>query len=201
MWGELGDVMFRFIFYLSVLIIFLSGCTSDDGYLQIIAEQGYNNIIHTEKLENGVVVFYIPDDMNNNTDEETSLSASFIKKTNFGWTETFDIGGHSSSGKPDLTSQYLYKSDEKSPFPMLFGAINNLKIQDIKVINSKQNSNPIQAIIIDNEKQRIWYALLNQQNNDIEFEIRGLTDDGEIVTSIINNDLFPSNSSGDTSKE
>jgi hypothetical protein len=174
--------MYRFIF---ILIILLSGCSSDDGYFQIIDEQGYNNIIHTEKLDNGVIVFYLPDNMKNKADEEaTGLSASFIKKTHFGWLETFDRGGHSSSEKLELTSQYLYKSDDKSPFPMLFGVINNPKIKEIKIINS-ENSNPIQAKIIDNEEQRIWYSFLNQQKEDAEFEIQGLTDDGEILTSII----------------
>lgn len=102
----MGRTMYRFILNLSILIILLlSGCSFEKGYFQIIEEQGYNNIIHKEKMENGVVVFYIPDNMNNNVDEEYSaLGASFIKKTLFGWTETLDRGGHSSTDNSELSS-------------------------------------------------------------------------------------------------
>lgn len=83
---------------------------------------------------------------------------------------------------------------------MLYGVINNPKIKDIKIINL-QNNNSIQATIIDHKEQRIWYSFLNQSKKDAEFEIQGLSEDKEIFTSIINNDLLPSNSSSGNSKE
>jgi hypothetical protein len=190
---ELGRKLYRFILTFSILIILLSGCSSDKGYLKIVNKKGDKNIIHTVKAKNGVVVFYIPDNMNNSPDEEySSLSASFIKKTIFGWKETLDRGGHSLSGKQELTSQYLYKSDDKSPFPMLYGVINNPKIKNIRII-ILQNNTPIKGKIINNKEQRIWYSFLNQPNKVTKFEIQGLTDDGEILTSIFNDDLLLSN--------
>lgn len=196
-----GDIIYRFILIYSILITMLSGCSSDQGYIEILDEQGYNSIIHTEERENGVVVFYIEDYMNNNADEDYSaLGASFIKKTIFGWTETLDRGGHSSSGSPELTSQYLYKSDDDSPFPVLYGVINNPKIKDIRIINL-QNNSFFEAEIIDNEEQRIWYYFPKKPKKDAEFEIQGLTDDGKVLTSIINSNLLQSNSSIGTLKE
>jgi hypothetical protein len=184
-----------------LMILLLSGCSSDNGYLKILDEQGYSTIIHEEPLENGVVVFYIPNTMNRTADEEyTSLGASFMKKTFFGWKETLDRGGHSLSGVPELSSQYLPKSDEKSPFPMLYGTINNPKVQDIKIINVQSNTS-IQAKIVSDKEQRIWYAFVKQSNKDGEFEIQSLSQDNEIIASIINNDLLPSNSSSGNSKE
>lgn len=196
--GKSGDAMNRFNFYLSILVLLLAGCSSDEGHLQIIDERGDTHIIHTEEVGNGVVVFFIPDI---NEGKYSGVEASFIKKTIFGWKGTHDRGEHSWVDNDELSSQFLYKSDDKSPFPMLYGAINNPNIKEVKIINL-YNNNLIQAKIVENEEQRLWYVFLKQPKKETEFEIQGLTDDGEVVTSIINSGTITINSGiNDTSKE
>lgn len=150
---------------------------------QILNERGYEKIVHQQEVDNGVVVFYIPNIQSNGMVSE--LNSIFIKRTTLGWEGTNDRGGYSTSINEDISSQYLQKSDKQSPFPMLYGEINNSDITQIKVINLESNHEYL-AETIETESHNIWFVFLDDQEG--EYEILGLSESNEVITSVDSDD-------------
>ena len=177
---------------LSIPIIdnFIHERTGDAGINQIMNEVGYKNILHQEEVDNGVVVFYIPDIESNDMDNEVSdLSSIFIKRNIFGVEETQDRGTFSTNLSDDLTnftSQYLPKSDEHSPFPMVFGEINNPDITKIKIKDLKSDQ-VYEAEVISTDSHVLWYSFLNKNEREM-YEVRGLSEEGEVIASNVVNE-------------
>ncbi|MBM7571930.1 DUF4871 domain-containing protein [Aquibacillus albus] len=157
--------------------------SKDESIRQIVNELDYDTILHQEEVNNGVVVFYIPNIETDDDDTNLSeLSAIFIKKTLLGWEGTNDRGGYSSNIGEDITSQYLPKSNRQSPFPMLYGEINNQEVDRIKVINLENNAEyHAETVIMENH--HIWFVFLDEMEEG-KYEIQGLSETNEMITSI-----------------
>lgn len=157
--------------------------SKDESIRQILNELEYEEILYQEKVEKGVVVFYIPKIETNDATNISELSSIFIKKTPFGWEGTYDRGGYSSSIREDITSQYLPKSNSQSPFPMLYGEINNPEVNKIKIINST-NNNVYQAETVMADGHQIWFVFLDE-NQEVAYEVQGFSKTNEIITSSV----------------
>ncbi|SES12301.1 hypothetical protein [Salipaludibacillus aurantiacus] len=165
--------------------------TGNEGIYQILNEVGYQEVVHKEEVETGVVVFYAPDIQTNDMDTEVAeLGAIFIEKTLWGWEETFDRGAYTTSINEEvtnITSQYLSQSHSQSPFPMIYGEIMNPNIVEIKVINLESNKE-YEAEITIKESHKIWFVFVDN-NEETNYEVQGLSEKGEVVTSnLVNED-------------
>ncbi|WNF35228.1 hypothetical protein RJD24_12200 [Bacillaceae bacterium IKA-2] len=162
-----------------------TGGMNEDIHQILLDFGGYNEILHKEVVEHGVVVFYIPNIKS--PDEEVSaseLGAIFIKKTLFGWEGTFNRGGYSTSIPENFTSKYLpqFGTENNSPFPILFGEIINPEITQMNII-SDENNILHEAKVITTGYHKIWFVFLDEEKQ-LDYEVQGLSYTNEIITSI-----------------
>ncbi|WP_078551553.1 hypothetical protein [Bacillus alkalicellulosilyticus] len=153
----------------------------EERIYEILAENGFKQILHQEETKNGVVVFYIPDIKTDNDHETVSdLSAIYIERTWFGWKGTIDRGGYSTSVDRAITSQYLGRSgkSKNSPFPLLFGEIHQPEISTIQVVN-KGNERIDEAKVITTDNNTIWFLFIDE--NIREISIQGLDVNGNLI--------------------
>ncbi|WP_407268496.1 hypothetical protein [Radiobacillus sp. PE A8.2] len=177
----------------NILLNTTGNMDKNESIKQILNEFGYDQIIYQKDVENGVVVIYDPDIKSDQDAASSDLSAIFIKKSILGWQATNDRGGYTSSVKEDISSQYLAKSNSQSPFPMMYGEINNAEITQIKVINEETNEEYLAETISGEEKQ-IWFTFLDE-NIEGTYEIHGLSNTGEVIFSkSVNNDVTDADS-------
>ncbi|MFT4415803.1 hypothetical protein ACLM5H_18245 [Fredinandcohnia humi] len=167
------------------------GFNKDESFRNILNDLDYDKIIHQEEVANGVIIFYDPKIETSKVNDITSeLSAVFIKETFFGWEKTNDKGGFSSGLNGEISRQFLPKMDRNSPFPMLYGEILNPDVNQVKVINLKNNRNYNVETVIT-ESHRIWFAFLDENHEEL-YEVQGFTKSNKFVTSLakLNNGII-----------
>lgn len=148
---------------------------------EILAPYEADEILHVEEVDEGVVVFftrYIKKDINIEV-----LHATFIKKTKNDWEESTEGAEHDLLDKDDLSHQLVTPSSEESPFPLVFGKINNPDISRVlvKVVENKQEY-PAEIIVSETGK-RYWFTFAEIGREEM-FEIHGLTRENQAIYSI-----------------
>ena len=143
------------------------------------SDSGQISIIHEEKTDKGSIVFYKHEGMD-------EFDACFVKKNIFGYRYVY--GGKGSTQveayKFGISRIYL-PNIEKTSFPIYFGIIGNLDIQQVKIVEKKRNIEG-QAKIIKTKSIRIWFMYMNKfQGSD--FEIIGISSDGKELSKIKDN--------------
>lgn len=126
-------------------------------------------VIYQENVNDGVVVF-----IKRLTGNTTTYDASYIKKSLLGWKWVW--GGEFSG----YSGQY-FQQVSGTPFPMLFGDINNEKIAGVKLTDS-EHKNSINSKIVGNNDDRIWFAFVKTSDGPV-FKINELSSLGKVLDS------------------
>jgi hypothetical protein len=180
--------LFRFICILLTFMFILFACnkskTLTEQRIHEMIDEGFsksnNVLLHKEKVENGIVVFYGDNDVKN------AFGVRFIKKTLFDWEATYDRGGGGfGSAMENIDSIYLPKYTKKSPFPLLFGIITDTNIAEIKVeYNYKGDIKEIQAKTIKDSDRYIWFAFVNEPLEHTIYTIKGYSKSRNLVETV-----------------
>jgi hypothetical protein len=156
---------------------------TDQQVYKMINIEGVNEsnylILHKEKVENSLVVFYGDYKINN------SLEVGFMKKKLFGWEETLDRGG-GGFGIPNhnISSIFLPKMDKKSPFPLLMGLTNG-EIAKVEVEYSYRGDFKKEtAKTIQGKDRYFWVAFVEEPRETTIYKIMGYSSNGELVETI-----------------
>ncbi|WNF38382.1 hypothetical protein RJD24_08160 [Bacillaceae bacterium IKA-2] len=161
-----------------ILFLFLTGCVNKE-FSEILQDERIDILVHQEEVDNGVVIFYVPNIKGEK--QKVNFEARFIQKKLFGWEETYDRGGTIGTLKDNLYSMYLKKYSKKSPFPMLFGEFTNPEIETIK-IEYENDTKVIEAKIVENNGKHFWFAFIEEDK--IKFTIKGYSINGELLEKV-----------------
>jgi len=164
-----------------VFLFFLTGCENKE-FSEILQDERIGVLVHQEEVENGVVIFYVPN-IKGDIPPKASFEARFIQKNLFGWEETFDRGGTTGTLENQLYSMYLNKYSKKSPFPMLFGEFTNPEIEKI-VFENEKDKKVIEAKIVETNGKHFWFAFIEEPKEKIKFKIKGYSAHGELIEKI-----------------
>jgi hypothetical protein len=144
-------------------------------------------LLEEKEVRSGEVVFY----MRQNGQGAAIVNADFIKKTFLGWKWSAG-GGHTlpeTAGAADQSKaqtlwSYQYMSALKgtlssdSPFPLLFGTLNDIQITSVRVKDVKSGQDVKAEMISAKNGIKLWYAFVPWEQ-DREFELTGYSDSGE----------------------
>ncbi|WP_429161489.1 hypothetical protein [Desulfitispora alkaliphila] len=150
-----------------------------------------DRVIHVLEMDRGVVVFHVKYSSTNK--DRPIIQAEFVKKTYAGWKWVFG-GGHSPiyNVKEDpvmefgesWSAQYLPSTEGtefgKSPFPMIFGMINNDEIDNIISINLNTEKEYTATIIKGDHDFYVWYVFIEGKEED--FKIIAKNMDGKVLS-------------------
>lgn len=125
-------------------------------------------MIHQEKIEEGVVVFF----KRNISNGGYTIDSGYVKKSLFGWKW---VSGGGFSG---YNGQY-FQSISGTPFPLIFGEIKNQGIEGVK-LNDKEHNETKVAKIVGTDKNRVWFMFLNKSDGP-EFDIVSSSNTGEVL--------------------
>ncbi|MHB8127289.1 MAG: hypothetical protein ACYDEJ_17030 [Desulfitobacteriaceae bacterium] len=128
-----------------------------------------SSIIYQEEVNGGIVVF-----TKRTTGDAYVIDSGFIKKGLLGWKWIWG-GGYSG-----YYGQY-FQAISGTPFPMLFGDINNEQITKVNIKDVEHN-NSKEAKIVGNCNDRIWFTFLNKYDGP-SFEIITLSQTGKVLDS------------------
>lgn len=195
------------IVVISIVVIFLIlfyGYWNDDSkptpmeaIEQVRTNNGIKEPLAEVDVEKGKIVFF---------KINKSINAEFVRKTYKGWKWGYG-GGHTIPGLSNeidnnnidsyLSYQYFPSTDDTqygySPFPMLFGVLQNSTVSSITVkdlINNKE----IKASIINRDPDfRIWYVFINKDQGK-KFVISTISDQGKVMADKEINEEFDSQS-------
>lgn len=147
--------------------------TESKTALQAIQKKGFKvgKVIHEEKIDNGTFVFFI-DDISDT--KNLTLQCGFVKRTITGW-KWIDGGGV--NGTSDMPCAYL-AYDKNTPFPIIFGYINNDKIQKVKVLIDDEQI--IYPKVMNTGNLQYWFQLLNNKTPK-KIKAIGLTNSDEEI--------------------
>lgn len=139
-----------------------------------------NILLHKEKVDNGIVVFY------GDIENENTLGVRFIKKKLLNWEATYDRGGGGFGGSMEsISSMYLPRYSSKSPFPLLMGLISDRKIAEIKVeYKYKGVVKEVKAKTIQGNDRYIWFAFVDEPLERTIYTINGFSKQGEMVETV-----------------
>lgn len=147
-------------------------------------------ILHKEEVQNGILVFYIPD-THGNSGVESKIGVGYLKKTPFGWEMSYKGGAYSTGIEQAIHYEFLPDDkNENTPLPMFYGDIKEPDIKQVFVVDLK-NGTEKQAKIISVDKKAdmtsefdIWYVLIDTFQGP-NYEIKAITEDGEVKFSEI----------------
>lgn len=177
-----------------ICLFLLTGCSNVkvtngktlDEVIQKSPSLNRSIILQKEFLENGVIVFHIPNIMGDD-DAKSTLGAEYVSHTLWGWEVSYKGGSYSSGISQTMYYQYFPKTTN-SPFPMVYGEITEPKITKVLVADL-QNKTKQGGKIINVKKapgikndMRIWYALLDKSHGPT-IEIDGMTANAEVLFS------------------
>ncbi|MDD2200371.1 MAG: hypothetical protein PHE08_11650 [Bacteroidales bacterium] len=128
-------------------IILLAGCSSEKiatGQLAVsgkTVEETLNKsnrdvslILYKEELQNGVLVFYVPNFFTNN-EYASKLGLEYLKKKPNGWEMSYKGGMYASGMEQAIYFEYLPDDKDKStPLPLFYGEIKDPDIKQVLVI-------------------------------------------------------------------
>jgi hypothetical protein len=149
-----------------------------------------SELLEEKEVRNGEVVFYL----RQNGSRDPVLSADYVKKTFLGW-KWASGSGHTlpasseinASPKTDTIWSYQYITATKgtlwsdSPFPLLFGTINNPLITKV-IVKSLQTGQETEAKIIPSKGIiKLWYVFIPQDQGS-SYELTGLSNTGEMLS-------------------
>ncbi|MCA0972213.1 hypothetical protein LCM20_16515 [Halobacillus litoralis] len=172
---------------LALILSTLFGCSgnlTDEQVIQIKNAEASGSgwdydapVIHKEEVEKGVLAFFR---------EDGALSTGFMEKTLFGWRQTLDRagGGMSLPGK-DISAMYapLIKDGDWSPFPMLFGLVENEEIKEIHVsYRSDDEMEELEAEVVHEEG--LWFVFVEEPDEVLTYTIRGYAEDGDLLEAV-----------------
>lgn len=160
-----------------ILILLISGgfwVKSNKGETTIegaIAKTGRvgSKMVYQENLNNGVVVF-----TKRVAGYATIFDAGYIKKGLLGWKWVWG-GGYSG-----YSGQYFQQASG-TPFPMLFGDIDNPQIAEVKLTDQEHKSSE-DAKIAGNGDDKVWFAFVKTSAGPV-FKIDELSASGEVLNS------------------
>lgn len=144
------------------------------------------DILLQKDIDNGQVVFYL----RKINDDRQIVSAEFVKKTILGWKWVYG-GGHSipiytgadQEIKVDKSWSYQYLPSTigtefgKSPFPMLFGVIQNSDVTSIIVRNLSSYDEQNAEIVKVNNSLRFWFCFIKEKHGR-KFTISAISNKG-----------------------
>lgn len=184
------------IMFLIITFLF-SGCSSQqitkgntlDEAISKSDRLNKSTILHKEVLEEGVLVFHIPDIKGDKA--ESRLGAEFVRKVLFGWEVSYKGGAYSSGIKQPLYGQY-FPAFEDSPFPMVYGEIKDSNINKV-VVKEPGSKLEKQARIINVKRKPamerdmvLWYVFLDRINGK-SLDIKGMTANNEVIFTLSEN--------------
>jgi hypothetical protein len=139
-----------------------------------------NIILHKEKVDHGLVVFYGDNEINN------TLGVRFMKKKLFGWEATLDRGGGGFGSLVDnIHSMFLPKMDKKSPFPLLMGLITNSEVKQIEVeYKYGGDFKKVTAETIQGKDRYMWFAFVDEPQEITTYKIIGYSSTGDLIETI-----------------
>jgi hypothetical protein len=173
------------------LYYFLKAGSSASAVDEITKVRGpIGELVEEHEVSHGEVVFYL----GKQTDSQQIVIADYVKKTFIGWKWSTG-GGHSLPNytgtdeklKADAawSMQYLPAPQGSlggsSPFPLLFGAIDNADISSIVVKNLKTGSEQRAEIKPSQSSLRVWYAFVQGDRSD-PYELTAITSTGKILS-------------------
>ncbi|OIJ14251.1 hypothetical protein BKP35_07050 [Anaerobacillus arseniciselenatis] len=159
-----------------VFLLLLVGCNNEKEFSEILQDERIQLLIHQEKVDNGVVLFYVP----NTTGDGEAIEARFIEKTLLGWEASLlhRGGGSSLLAIPTI---FLPKMGEKS---LLFGFHPNNAIDEIKVEYKHGGVlKEVEANTIENKERHIWFAFVEQPKVKTIYTIKGYFN-GELIETV-----------------
>jgi hypothetical protein len=153
------------------------------------ARGSIGEILQEREVQNGEVVFY----MRQNGQGAAVINADYIKKSFLGWKWSAG-GGHtlpSTTGvnnpsQAETIWSYQYMSALKgtmssnSPFPLLFGTLNDNKITSVTVKEIKSGQEIKAELVSAKSGIKLWYAFIPWEQG--EFELTGFSDSGQAVS-------------------
>jgi len=175
------------------LFILLVGCSKElsDERITEMKNEGFSEgvgwsydapIIHKENVEDGVIAFYEQKGPTN------ALGAMFIEKTLFGWEATNDrVEGGLKNPRKSIRTLFAPKLEEgnNSPFPILFGLIEEDSIKEIQVeYQYKGNLKEVQGKTIHAEGRYLWFAFVDEPNTEITYIIKGYSNEGDLLETV-----------------
>jgi hypothetical protein len=148
---------------------------------EILAPYEYDEILHVEEVDEGVVVFftgYIQKEI-----KIEVLNATFIRKTKDSWEESKEGAEHAIIDQADISHEFISPTTEDSPFPMVFGKITNADISKVLVrkVESKQEYEA--EVIYSESGRKYWFAIVDIEPDEM-FELHGVTREGQLIYSI-----------------
>jgi len=145
-----------------------SGEKTIEGAIEKTGRMG-SNIIYQEEVNGGVIVF-----TKRTTGDAYIIDSGFVKKGLLGWKW---ISGGGFSG---YSGQY-FQAISGTPFPMLFGDLNNEQFAKVN-IKDKEHNYSKDAKIVGTGNDRIWFTFLNTSDGP-SFEMELLSKSGKIIDS------------------
>ena len=144
-------------------------------------------ILHKEVLNDGVLVFHIPDIKGDQA--ESRLGAEFVRKVLTGWEVSYKGGTYSSSVKQPLYGQYF---PEDSPYPMVYGEIKDSKINKVAVKEPGSKLKKQARIIYVKQMPGmerdivLWYVFLDKIKGT-RLDIEGMAANGRVIFTLSEN--------------
>lgn len=194
-----GDIVKKLISLITMIVvgILLVSCSIgetqciDGKTVEEVLNKGRNvsAILHKEELNNGVLVFYIPD-IKGESKVVSQLGVDYIEKTFRGWRFSYKGGGFI-TGIEDLVhfESLPNDNDKDTPLPLFYGEIKSVDIRELLVIDLKNKEAKKEANIISIDRKpgiendmRVWYVIIEEPENS-NFMIKGIGANGEILFS------------------
>lgn len=163
----IGAIILLFLVGGGIWVNSNKGETTVEG--AIVKAGSTGKVIYQENVNGGVVVF-----IKRLTGNTTTFDASYIKKSFIGWKWVW--GGEFSG----YSGQY-FQQVSGTPFPMLFGHINNDQIAEVKLTDTEHH-NSKDAKIVGNNDDKIWFVFVNKSDGPV-FKIDELSNTGKVLDS------------------
>jgi hypothetical protein len=161
-----------------IISTLLLGCASNehvltgktlDGIIEKTERLKNSEILHKEQIENGVLVFHIPE-ITSDSEMESQLGIEYFQETSGGWEMSYKGGSYFYGGYQDLYSGHFFL-DENTPG--FYGevkdpTITKIVVKDVDGESEKQgNIISIQNTLLKDDL-RIWYVLWDSNWNFVE---------------------------------
>ncbi|QGQ99495.1 hypothetical protein EHS13_33870 [Paenibacillus psychroresistens] len=165
--------------------LYLNKASSGTAIDEIERKRGsIGELLEEREVRDGEVVFY----MRQEGERAPVLSADYVNKSFLGWKWAVG-GGHSlpaASGNETAWSfQYMDATKgsffNHSPFPLVFGTVNNPAITAVTIKSVKTGQETIADLITSKSNITLWYAFIEEEQGKA-FDLTGLAKSGETVS-------------------
>lgn len=145
------------------------------------------DIIHKEKVDGGILVFYIPF-LPSHSEFESKLGFVFAEKNLWGWTVSNKRGMYVSGERSDIIFECI-PAKYGRPFPLYFGEIMEPSITKVIVSDENKGAEALGTIVQvrkftnNNRAIRIWFAL-TEISPGPSTKIKGLNSENNVVVTL-----------------